>query len=71
MLQKSHRNLPQESVLEADPELAQRIVFMTGGVFDDGKREFLARVTNKVVTKPINGKKITQLAREYRRQRDG
>ena len=34
--------------------LAERIVFMTGGVFTDGAREFLAGVPNACIEKPFD-----------------
>ncbi|HVU50429.1 MAG TPA: ATP-binding protein [Polyangia bacterium] len=34
--------------------LAQRIVFMTGGVFTDGARDFLGGVTNACIEKPFD-----------------
>jgi signal transduction histidine kinase len=35
-------------------DLAARIVFMTGGVFTDGARDFLAGVTNACIEKPFD-----------------
>jgi len=35
-------------------ELAGRIVFMTGGVFTDGARDFLAGVSNVCIEKPFD-----------------
>jgi PAS domain S-box-containing protein len=37
------------------PELAERIVFFTGGAFTPRAREFLARVPNQRVEKPVAG----------------
>ena len=36
------------------PEQAQRMVFLTGGAFTPGAREFLADVTNPTVSKPFD-----------------
>jgi len=36
------------------PDLAARIVFMTGGVFTDGARDFLAGVPNACIEKPFD-----------------
>jgi signal transduction histidine kinase/CheY-like chemotaxis protein len=43
------------------PELAQRIVFMTGGVFTDGARDFLAGVPNACIEKPFDVKALRAL----------
>jgi CheY-like chemotaxis protein len=39
---------------EAAPEQAERIVFMTGGAFTEGAREFLAQTKNACVQKPFD-----------------
>jgi signal transduction histidine kinase/CheY-like chemotaxis protein len=41
-------------VHERSAELAGRIVFMTGGVFTDGARDFLAGVPNACIEKPFD-----------------
>jgi CheY-like chemotaxis protein len=43
------------------PQLAPRVVFMTGGAFTAAAREFLARVTNRCLEKPFT---IAQLEAE-------
>jgi signal transduction histidine kinase/CheY-like chemotaxis protein len=43
------------------PELAQRIVFMTGGVFTDAARDFLAGVPNACIEKPFDLKALRAL----------
>jgi CheY-like chemotaxis protein len=43
------------------PELAQRIVFMTGGVFTDAARDFLAGIPNACVEKPFDLKALRAL----------
>jgi PAS domain S-box-containing protein len=40
---------------EAHPELAPRVVFMTGGAFSPGSRELLDRMANARVDKPFDG----------------
>ncbi len=40
-------------VAARSPALAERFVFLTGGAFTDGAREFLQRVTNERVEKPF------------------
>jgi PAS domain S-box-containing protein len=42
-----------EEVRRAAPALADRVVFVTGGAFTDGAREFLDRVANACVEKPF------------------
>jgi CheY-like chemotaxis protein len=44
-----HQQLARRSA-----DLAARIVFMTGGVFTDGAREFLASVPNACIEKPFD-----------------
>jgi signal transduction histidine kinase len=44
-----HREIGRRS-----EDLAGRIVFMTGGVFTDGARDFLARVANVCIEKPFD-----------------
>jgi CheY-like chemotaxis protein len=48
-------------VAARSPELAQRIVFMTGGVFTDGARDFLAGVPNACIEKPFDVKALRAL----------
>jgi PAS domain S-box-containing protein len=42
-----------EEVRRADPALASRVVFVTGGAFTDAAREFLGRVPNARLEKPF------------------
>jgi PAS domain S-box-containing protein len=43
------------TTLERDrPELARRVVFMTGGAFTPGAQGFLERVTNRCIDKPFS-----------------
>jgi CheY-like chemotaxis protein len=39
---------------EKAPDLAARVIFMTGGVFTDEQQTFLERVTNPRVEKPFD-----------------
>jgi len=48
-------------VLERRPELAERFVFLTGGAFTAGAREFLARVPNRCVEKPFEPAALREL----------
>ncbi|MEQ1504390.1 MAG: response regulator, partial [Myxococcota bacterium] len=47
------------SVIEHDPELARRFVFVTGGSGTPIAASFLARVTNPVVEKPFDAAALT------------
>jgi signal transduction histidine kinase len=49
------------------PELADRIVFMTGGAYTDRAREFLARVHNPRIDKPFDPGELEALVREAAR----
>ncbi|MDB4933568.1 MAG: sensor histidine kinase [Labilithrix sp.] len=40
------------------PALAERMIFMTGGPFGHGVREFLARVTNPRIDKPFDAEEL-------------
>jgi len=43
------------------PEHARRVVIMTGGVFTDPMREFVARCKNRFIPKPFDTKKLREL----------
>jgi PAS domain S-box-containing protein len=43
-----------KALRDRSPELASRVVFMTGGVFTEAAREFLATVPNMCVDKPFD-----------------
>jgi PAS domain S-box-containing protein len=43
-----------KALRDRSPELAARVVFMTGGVFTEAAREFLATVPNMCVEKPFD-----------------
>ena len=45
----------------AAPELARRMIFLTGGAFTDEIRQFIATTTNPVLEKPIDLDRIDQL----------
>jgi signal transduction histidine kinase len=49
------------AVRALEPTLADRIIFMTGGVFTDAMREFLAGVSNPVLDKPIDLIRLDEL----------
>ncbi len=52
-----------EWLCERDPALAARMVFMTGGVFTDEARSFLARVDNPRMEKPFDHDELTVILR--------
>ena len=43
------------------PDVAQRMVFLSGGAFTDAAREFLRRVPNRQVEKPFNPQELREL----------
>ena len=46
-------------VLEAErPDLAERTLFLTGGAFTDPTRDFLARIPNLCLEKPIDSQRL-------------
>jgi CheY-like chemotaxis protein len=45
------------------PEQAEKIIFMTGGAFTNGAREFLDRVQNPRIEKPFDADQLLSLAR--------
>jgi signal transduction histidine kinase/CheY-like chemotaxis protein len=48
------------AMLEHAPELAQRIVFVTGGIFTPEAEEFLARIPNFRLAKPLDREMLMQ-----------
>jgi CheY-like chemotaxis protein len=56
------------AIAEKCPEQAQRIVFVTGGVFTPAARSFVGRTSNKVLEKPFDLKQLrAALAEQLRR----
>lgn len=53
-----------EWLLDRAPELVDRVVFMTGGVFTPRVVEFKSRTSNPIVNKPFNAKVLRLLLRE-------
>jgi CheY-like chemotaxis protein len=47
-----------EELRRERPEMASRIIFMTGGAFTSEAREFLARVPNRCLEKPFSGEEL-------------
>ena len=46
------------------PDVARRVVFMTGGAFTAGAREFLEKVPNRRLDKPVDTESLRQLIDE-------
>ena len=53
-----------EQIRSRAPEIAPRIVFVTGGAFTARAREFLASVPNERVDKPFDLEKLRSLLRK-------
>jgi restriction endonuclease Mrr len=49
------------------PDQVERIVFVTGGAFTPRAREFLERIPNARVEKPIDLQNLRQLLRNLKR----
>jgi nitrogen-specific signal transduction histidine kinase/ActR/RegA family two-component response regulator len=58
-----------EAVRRVRPELAQRVVFMTGGAFTDEVRAFLRASTNPFLDKPIDPERLRALVRDVAARR--
>lgn len=54
-----------ETVLARVPELAARIVFLTGGVISPDVDAFLRAVSNRCLTKPFSMEKLRELIEEF------
>jgi DNA-binding response OmpR family regulator len=54
-----------DEVKRLRPELAERVVFMTGGATTATSMAFLAELANDVVEKPFTVSSIMALARRY------
>ncbi|UJR83342.1 ATP-binding protein [Sandaracinus amylolyticus] len=50
-----------ERLSQSHPEIARRIVFMSGGAFSPGGRDFLARVGNRSIEKPFDARVLREL----------
>ncbi len=60
-----------EQLTRSHPELVSRVVFLSGGAFTDGARDFLAGVTNSTLTKPIDGRELADFVQARLRDRTG
>ena len=52
-----------EALVQLDPALAERLVFITGGVFTERARTFLERVDNPLIEKPFDVREMKALVR--------
>ena len=50
---------------ESNPELARRIVFVTGGAFSPRAKEFLRATGNAVVAKPFDPIELRRIVADY------
>lgn len=57
-----------EALKLVNPALARRIIFMTGGPFTQGARDFLARVDNPVLDKPFDDQQLHRIVRDLLEQ---
>lgn len=46
-----------------DDDIAQRVVFLSGGAFTDSMQSFLERIPNQTVSKPFDSEKLLGLIR--------
>ena len=53
------------STLETHPQVARRIVFVTGGAFSARAQEFLRTTTNATVSKPFDPIAIGRIVADY------
>lgn len=60
-----------EELARNDPEMVQRIVFLTGGAFTLQSREFLDRVANPRLEKPFDAMKLRNLVTHMAPSRGG
>ncbi len=54
-----------EALRDANPELARRIVFVTGGAFTAQTQAFLDSVRNATMTKPVDIEALRRMASDY------
>jgi CheY-like chemotaxis protein len=50
-----------EKLVAERPAMAERIIFMTGGAFTERSREFVGRVQNPCIDKPIDLRQLRHL----------
>jgi PAS domain S-box-containing protein len=52
-----------EEIARVAPDQAERVVFLTGGAFTPGARDFLGRVKNRCMEKPFTTKELREVVR--------
>jgi CheY-like chemotaxis protein len=52
-----------EAIVAIDPRQAERVVFLTGGAFTPGARDFMDRVPNRRIEKPFETQALRSLIR--------
>ncbi len=57
-----------DELCDRDPDAAQRVVFITGGVATPGANQFLDRVANERMTKPFNAMNVRALVQRFVRE---
>ena len=53
-----------DALFASSPEQAGRMVFVTGGAFTNRAKEFLEKVPNRKLSKPVDLSVLRSLARE-------
>jgi CheY-like chemotaxis protein len=54
-----------EALRGSNPELAQRVVFVTGGAFTGSMEEFLRTTGNTSISKPFDPEALRRIAADY------
>jgi CheY-like chemotaxis protein len=57
-------------IMAQDPALAERFVFMTGGISNETLLSFLAEVPNERLDKPLSSQNLRGVARRFAAARD-
>ena len=53
-----------QGVVSKNPSRADRIIFMTGGVFTPRAKQFVSEVQNRIITKPFDIEEIRSLVKQ-------
>jgi CheY-like chemotaxis protein len=54
-----------DELVQSTPDQAKKIMFMSGGVFTDNARAFLARSSSEVIEKPFKGAGLRQAVQRF------
>ncbi len=60
-----------EELAKRSPGMQHRVLFMTGGAFTAAERQFLDRVPNKWIAKPLDVNQLRSLVGELLSEWDG